>query len=190
MRSLISGFIILLMLSCALPVNAATSAVVGRVRSTSAERNANDPVISMEFVHADTVSVVRMLAHEMHLNLVVDSSVHGEVTIALKNVRAHQALKLLMATNGLQYDEFHGLLVVGPKSAIDRLSDASGHRQVFIGQTRILEIPLQYAKSAAIADTIKGFYPQLDVQVGCNNSVVVRGPSDQVLYVRKLIKGY
>jgi len=146
--------------------------------------------VSLEFHHADLVSVVRLLAKDMGMNLVVDPAVRGQVTMSLEDVPVKQAFLLVMATSGYEYDWHGGLIIVGSKETIARLSDASGHRRFFFGPIKTLEIPLEHAKADRLADVIKGMYPNLTVMVGGpGNCIVIVGPCDQLLYVQELIKG-
>jgi type II secretory pathway component HofQ len=99
---------LLILLSLAAPVAAA-----GRPPASSA--------VSLDFVHADLVYVLKVLAKSMHKNLVTDSSVKGTVTMDLRNVPADRAFKLVLAINNLECKSVGNILVVGSPETLSRI---------------------------------------------------------------------
>ena len=61
--------------------------------------------ISLDIRGMDIVDVLKMLAAKNNLNLVIDKSVLGRVTVFLKDVSPKQALEVILASNGLAYDQ-------------------------------------------------------------------------------------
>jgi type IV pilus assembly protein PilQ len=186
MKRLIALVLCFSAMTMALPLDAAQAVSPSPSLSRTSR---SDHLVSMDFYHADVVDVLRLLAKDMRINLVVDASVRGEVTMTLTNVPARQAFLTVLAINGLDYDWLGNLVVVGTHETVGRLTDAQGHRKIFVGPRQTMEISLDYAQPERIVAQIKQIYPDLAIRPGRDRSVVVTGPSDQLLYVRRLIKG-
>ena len=60
--------------------------------------------LTVRFLRADIVAVLRFIADEAGLNLVVDGNVRGSVTVDLRNVTVGAALDALSKNYGLEAD--------------------------------------------------------------------------------------
>ncbi len=145
--------------------------------------------VSMDLVHADLVSVLRTLTDRMGMNLVVDPSVKGEVTMTLRDVPPQKALNLVLAVAGYEYKALDHTIVVGSHDTLGRIDSMTLNRPHFVGPVKTMVITLEFARADSIAQTVKGLYPDLNVLTGPNNTIVLRGPSDELKEVHRLIKG-
>ena len=76
---------------------------------------AGEPRFSIDMQNADIHSVLRFIADFAHLNLVVDDSVSGTVTVRLKDVTWQEALEAVLATKGLAAVTSGQMLVIQPR---------------------------------------------------------------------------
>jgi type IV pilus assembly protein PilQ len=67
---------------------------------------ADEPKVSMDFVDADIHDVLRILAETGDLNIVVDDSVQGRVTVHLEDVEWQAAFDAILASQGLGAQRF------------------------------------------------------------------------------------
>lgn len=74
--------------------------------------------IDLNFQNVSVRSVLQILAEVAQLNLVVDDSVGGEITLRLKHVPWDQALDIVMKTRGLDKRQVGNVLLVAPAEAI------------------------------------------------------------------------
>jgi len=159
------------------------------------------PKVSLDFVNADLIYVLKILAKEMNKNLVTDNTVKGSVTMTLKDVPAEGALKLILKLSGFEYKYLSGdTILVGSADTIakvpdDILAGINGpnahvkHRPKPVNPTTLV-IPLEFAKAADAEAAIKSSFPDLDVsQVPGQNMVMVKGWKDDVLGAKSLASG-
>jgi len=144
----------------------------------------------LDFVNADLIYVLKILAHEMGVNVVTDQTVKGSVTMTLKDVPAEGALNLILKLAGYDYKKIDHTIVVGSKEILDKIPpDVLGIKKATQGEFKILPIPLEHAKAASVADTIKGVYPGIDVQVQPDqNFVIIKGPKDQLKDIKEFVQ--
>jgi len=77
--------------------------------------------ISLDLEDMPLMSVLKMIAAQNDLNLVISSEVSGEVSLRLDDVKVETALDALLTANGLNYFLRDGIMVVKPVEA-----DAAG----------------------------------------------------------------
>lgn len=146
--------------------------------------------VSLDFVGADLIYVLKILAKELNYNLVTDSSVKGSVTMSLKDVPPFGALSLILKIAGFDYKIIDHTIVVGQPDTLGRIqSDIFGKPPPVPGQMGILPIPLEHAKAASIADSLKSVYPDVTVTVQADqNFVVVQGPKKELLDIKEFVQ--
>jgi type II secretory pathway component GspD/PulD (secretin) len=157
-------------------------------RYTSANRH-----VSLDFVNADLIYVLKILAKEMNVNLVTDSTVKGSVTMSLKDVPASSALQLILKIAGFDYKLFGNTLVVGSAETIAKIPNDimnPNQRPLPGGQKQpVLPIPLEHAKAQSIAETIKSVYPDAKVTVQADqNFVVVTAGAAQLRDIKEFVQ--
>jgi type II secretory pathway component GspD/PulD (secretin) len=108
------------------------SALTGRGETTSALRARVAPrryrprqrLVNLDFVNADLVFVIKVLAREMGRNIYIAPGVDGSVTVTLKSVPVEGALALIlkMQENEYQYKMVgSNTLVVGPPEKLNTI---------------------------------------------------------------------
>ena len=106
--------------------------------------------ISMDFQNADLRAVLRTFADISTLNIVIDSSVQGEVNVALTQVPWDQAFDVILRANGLGY-EIEGTVV--RIASIERLQQEAGarallaQREAEAGELVVFTRTLSYARA-------------------------------------------
>jgi type II secretory pathway component GspD/PulD (secretin) len=68
---------------------------------------------SLDFINSELVDVLKALATQSGVNVVLTSSVKGQTTLSLHNVTLEEALRLVTASNGLDYAWVDVAYVVG-----------------------------------------------------------------------------
>lgn len=146
--------------------------------------------VSLDFVNADIIYVLKILAKEMKLNLVTDSTVKGSVTMSLKDVAPNAAMQLILRIAGYDYKVFGNTLVVGASDTINKIpSDIMGRVLPNAQDQSVLPIPLENAKAASVAETIKGVYPEAKITVQADqNFVVVTAPKSQLRDIKEFVQ--
>ena len=106
--------------------------------------------VSMDFQNADLRAVLRVFAEISTLNIVIDSSVQGEVNVALTQVPWDQAFDVILRANGLGY-EIDGTVV--RIASIERLQEEAQARAVLAqreaeaGELVVFTRTLSYARA-------------------------------------------
>jgi type II secretory pathway component GspD/PulD (secretin) len=139
--------------------------------------------ITAHWRNADLTDVVRQLADRLHMNVLVDSSVKGSVTMDLNHVPASQALGMILAINGYSYRQFGTLLVVAPPDKLSTLPAITAA----MGPQAVQVIPLEYAKASDMAKTIQEEFPGVVVNIGPNNELIVRATVSTIKQVRQMV---
>ncbi len=144
--------------------------------------------VTLDFVNADLIYVLKILAKEMHMNLVTDQTVKGSVTLSLKDVPASGAFQLILKISGFSYKVIKNTIVVGaPQTLAGIQSDVLGplRRPSDLG---VLVIPLEFAKAQDVAQGIKDAFSDPDVTVKADdqvNLVTVRAPKSMLLSIKE-----
>jgi type IV pilus assembly protein PilQ len=76
--------------------------------------------ISLSLKDADVRDVLKTFATLTRLNIVVDPSVKGSVTVELREVPWDQAFELILTINGLDYQYENNVVYVAPKTKLAR----------------------------------------------------------------------
>jgi len=141
--------------------------------------------VSLEFKDADVRDVIGLMAQISGLNFVIDPTVHGSVTLRLKNVPWDQALDLILRMNKLGMLEENGVV------RISTLSDITAEMHAQESATKAIEnvapivtdvIPLNYSKAADVEDLVDSLLSdrgEVDV-VERTNSLIVKDTQDRI----------
>ncbi len=81
---------------------------------------AGDGTITMDFKDADVRDVLRVLAEQNNLNLIISGDVKGRVTIKLKNVSLEEALDSLMAVSGFACTRTRNIIRVTTADSVEK----------------------------------------------------------------------
>ena len=79
---------------------------------------ANTQPVTMNVVNGEVRDVLTALAEIGNINLVVDDSVSGNITIQLRDVSVETALDLVTKTKGLTYQKISNIIIVGTPEQI------------------------------------------------------------------------
>jgi type II secretory pathway component GspD/PulD (secretin) len=110
---------------CALTLIAALP--LGWATGMSPAPAAQQRLLSLDFVDADIVDVVKALSTQSGENVVVAGSATGKtITVRLSGVTLEQALGLVTRPNGLDYRRVDGSYVVAPASDLASYGESTG----------------------------------------------------------------
>ena len=157
----------------------------------ASRRRSATKMVNLDFVNADLIYVLKLLAKELRLNLVTSQSVKGSVTMSLKAVPAYGALNLILRMSSFAYKQVgDNTIVVGTKEELANIpEDIITKTPDKTGPVVTLPIPLENAKAASVADTIKGVFPDVEVTVQADqNFLVVKGPQSIVREIKEFVQ--
>ena len=130
--------------------------------------------ISLEIKGMDILDVLKLLSAETGMSIVAGRNVAGRVTVFLKEVDPMDALEIILAANGLAYEERAGILQVMTEADYSRL-----HGGTF-GDRRVLKtIPIHHVKPAQIKvalDQLKSTIGRVVVDEGFRTIVILDTP--------------
>ena len=69
-------------------------------------------IYSMELRHVDLKDLLRLLAHDYHLNIAIDKDVAGEVTASFEQVTLREALDTLLSLHGYRIEQRGNIMQV------------------------------------------------------------------------------
>ena len=153
----------------------------------SQEKSPPEKLVSFSFVKADLTYVLKVIAKELGMNIVVDPLVKGSVTMDLKKVPALGALNLVVKMNGYEYKALDGTIVVGTEKTLEKIPSnlmSMGSKQI----TRVFR--LQYADPGEIASILKPLYPDAKIQEDTRlHALVIIADADTLSRIAELIYG-
>ena len=79
-----------------------------------------ETIYSMELRHVDLRDLLRLLAHDYHLNIAIDKDVTGEVTASFERVTLREALDTLLSLHGYRIEQ-HGNIMQVTKNLVTQL---------------------------------------------------------------------
>lgn len=126
------------------------------------------PLISMELRDVSITDVLRALSQEHNINIIVDDSVSGNVTVSLRNIPLWDAIESILRSKGYTYRIIRtGLLLVEP------LTDYEKKEEYVV----IREFKLKYLKvSDKSVSSVNGFLSGKGqiIPVESTNSIIVK----------------
>jgi type II secretory pathway component HofQ len=93
-----------------------TTRSIGAHASTDGSPNFHGAPVDLDLKGADVHDVFRLLADVGKVNIVVDGSVTGTVTMRLRHVPWDQAMDVIARARGLSYEREGSLIFVRPAS--------------------------------------------------------------------------
>jgi len=146
--------------SAAVPVAAEVAQQGGAAPATRPTARYTGEPISVNLKDVDLRDFFRLIHEISGLNIVIDPSVHGTLTIVLDDVPWDQALDLVMKNNSLDKQLDGNVLRIATKTTLrkeaeeDRdLAKAKAEAADVVTTTRVLS----YAKATALVTTLKKF---------------------------------
>ncbi len=143
-----------------------------------------DPIIidSLELKDMEIADVLKLISKKTDLNIVAGRNVRGRVTIYLKEVEAHDALRIILEAHDMAYIEENGIIKV--MTARD-FEDTYGRKFGDKTQTEIIE--LEYALASKVMpmlEQVKSAIGKIIADDKSNTLVLIDVPSN----IRKMIR--
>lgn len=148
-------------------------APVSALRARQAPRRPKAPpqkLVTLDFVNADLVYVLKVLAKEMNRNIYVGPTVAGSVTVTLKNVPVEGAMALILQMQESEYDYKmvgSNTIVVAPPEKLAEVEsnildpDQAAKEYIPSPDDVRMEYLLEEASSAKVVDFLKAEYPRV-----------------------------
>jgi type IV pilus assembly protein PilQ len=159
---------------------------------TAVKKYTGEP-ISVNLKDVDLKDFFRLIHEISGLNVVLDPSVKGSVTLVLDNVPWDQALDIVLENNGLAKELDGNVLRIVTQDTLKR--EAEEKRDVAKAQEEALEVVtatrvLSYAKADTLVPTIKKFLsPRGDVIADSrSNMLIIRDIPSSIPKVDNLIR--
>jgi type IV pilus secretin PilQ/predicted competence protein len=125
-------------------------------------------LVTLDFVNADLVYVLKVLAKEMNRNVFIGPTVEGSVTVTLKNVPVEGAMALILKMQENEYDYKvidHTIIVAAPEkldSIPDNILAMENVKEVTAPENAIRqEFLLEKAPAAKVIDFLSGQYDRV-----------------------------
>jgi type IV pilus assembly protein PilQ len=140
--------------------------------------------ISLDIKGLDIIDVLKMLATEANLNLVIDKNVSGRVVVFLKDVKPKDAFDMILASNNL---------VAIPEGNITRIMVGQDYEMLygkkFYDQRQILRVPLKYARPQDFIPLLSQLKSSLGLVLAdeATNSIVLFDIKDKNETMAKMI---
>jgi len=160
-------------------------------RRPAPRRHAPTKLVTLDFVNADLVYVIKILAKEMGRNVYIGPGVEGSVTVTLKSVPVDGALALIlkMQENDIGYKliNYNTLIVAAPEKINQIEEDILGKnfapKRMVDGVRQ--EIILEKAPAAKVISFLQGQYKNVEfIPHPTMNGFYVRGSKADVLSIR------
>lgn len=147
------------------------SAVLGPLASAAPGK------VNLNLVGADVAEVFRALAEVSGLNIVLDPSVRGTLTVKLQDVEIDEALKLVAYAAGVEYTTRGSSLIVTPKGVVSSLEAPV-----------TVQLPLKHARTGDVAAALAMTAPNTRLQADARtNSFIAQGPAGEIDSLRNVL---
>lgn len=131
---------------------------------------------SINVVDGDVCEVLRSTARIGKLNVILDDSVQGNVTVAIKNMSPEDAIRYIALARGLSFVQENGTIIVSNRSAIE-----AGFGSVHV-------FPLKYGNSEDILSAVKLQADGIKLWADSSaNALLMYGTNSQAEDARRII---
>jgi type IV pilus assembly protein PilQ len=149
--------------------------------------------ISLDFQDAEVSNILRLIADVSGLNMVVGEEVKGKVTLKLFNVPWDQALDIVLKSRGLGQMREGNIIRIDSNANIAKQQDEAAkakEAQVKAEDLKTLIIPINYAKAADLATTLKkNLSSRGDLTVNeATNSLIAKDVAQNIADIQQMIK--
>lgn len=146
------------------------------------QSNQNQVLISLDVKDAELTDVLKMIAVQADLNIVVSKYVRGRVTIRLKDVPVEEALNAILKVNNCAFIKEGNVIQVYTYPEIERL------KKFIKESTRIFT--LKYAKAGELKDLILSLKsPKGKVEIDPKtNSIIVSDTPETIKIIEETIQ--
>jgi type IV pilus secretin PilQ/predicted competence protein len=157
---------------------AANAAKVTTTTTTDAESTVESGGVGVrEFQGDDIGQVLRLLARQAKINLVVSEAVTGTVTMRLEDVTALQAIGIIVKAKGLFMDKIEGVYYV--KTATEKTAEPTESDSYQFSYARAKDIAPLLASQLASKDP-----PQIDERT---NTIFYRETRSNIDHIRQVL---
>ena len=162
-------------------------------QTTAAQPRFTGHPVTLDFDGADLRTVLRTFADISGLNIVIDQSVQGAVTVSLHEVPWDQALDIILRDHKLGYSVDGTIVRIAPLTV---LADEEAQRRklseerALAGELEVLTRPLSYAKATDLTPllTRTALSPRGDIQVDARtNTIIIRDLASRLQSAAQLI---
>ena len=137
-----------------------------------------DP-INLNIFEEDVVNVIRGLSELTGIDIMLDDSVTGQLTLNLKDKTFREAIELILMNKGLSYTEVSDTLVIAAKDVIE------GYKKPI---TRVYE--LKNASAEAAKGILDGYVKEGAINIVADvrmNTLIVTGTNEEIEKVEGII---
>lgn len=134
-------------------------------------------LVSLDFVASDIHDVIKALAVQGGVNIVVSPDVKGNVTVSLTKVTVEEALKLVANASGFKYQMVEGSYVIGTEENMKSLLANSVSPDEKVTQV----IAITYADPVTVTKMIQSQFPSVNVSSSTTGIKDAKGPTVLVL---------
>ena len=136
--------------------------------------------INLNIFEEEVVNVIRALSELSGIDIMVDDSVTGVITLNFSNKTFREAIELILVNKGLDYTEVSNTLIIATKDVID------GYKQSI---TKIFALKNATAEAAkGILDSYKDEGANVNIVADARmNTLIVKGTEEEVKKIDELI---
>ena len=150
-------------------------------------------LVTLDFVNADLVYVLKVLAKEMNRNIFVGPTVEGSVTVTLKNVPVEGAMALILKMQENEYDYKvvkTTVIVASPDKLAqipDDILDDDNVKEAIVPENAIRqEFVLEKAPAAKVMDFLAGQYDRVKfINHPTMNGFYAVGAKNDILQIKR-----
>lgn len=138
---------------------------------------------SIEVREAELSDVLRALAQQSGLNVILGSGIAGKVTLSFKQITFKDALEVILRANGLGYTIRNNVVWIDSQENIAKVGDE-------LDETSIEVMRLNYADPSNVANQVKALLSEKgSVQPDKRtNSLIVKDTNKKITEIKKLIE--
>ena len=136
--------------------------------------------VNLKIFEEDVVNVIRALSELSGIDIMIDDSVTGEITLNFSNKTFREAIELISVNKGLDYTEVSNTLIIAAKDVID------GYKKPI---TRIFVLKNATAEAAkGILDGYKDEGAKVNIVADTRmNTLIVKGTEEEIKKIENLI---
>lgn len=143
------------------------------------EEKVEEPLVTNVFVDVDIRQVIRDIATQAQITIILDDSVQGMVSIEFNNVPLEKALKMLLVTGGYVFKKIENYyLIASPDPA----------NSTFPLLSSVERIKLNYLKAENISNLLIPHYSKYILVDKGENILIVTAPSEIIEEIKEYIK--
>ena len=136
--------------------------------------------INLKIFEEDVVNVIRALSEISGIDIMLDDSVTGVITLNFSNKTFREAIELILVNKGLDYTEVSNTLIIATKDIID------GYK---LSITKIFALKNATAEAAkGILDSYKTEGANINIVADARmNTLIVKGTEEEIEKIENLI---